>query len=450
MVIRKAVSLITVLTLLLSSGLQVAAEETEPEDIDTVPAEEVIIHPEEQNDITTDQNDETENPEESELTEEAEPVSESEPGENEPVVIPEESSDGEQNEEQIPDEEPQEEITKSIEQVNVFYTAHLSNVGWTPVYTNGETSRYGRLEAFKVYTDSSPDELSLSYQVHVQNIGWMNTVGMNETAGTTGRSLQIEAIRINLSGSQAINYSVFYRTYVDGYGWTDWAVNGKTSGSEGFGKAICQTEIKILSTDDNSITPGLAPRINDAPLQYNAHVQNIGWQKYVITPAMAGTTGRSLRLESVNIRLTNGFEKKGGLQGRAHVQNLGWINSSSYPAGMTLGTVGKSLRLEAIELSLTGDLADQYDIYYRTHVQQLGWMGWAHNGESSGSSGKSLAIEAIEIRIVTKGTNVFFLDGKACFSEKLKVGFQNETINGKTVKVYYDENHNIVKKGFKL
>ena len=56
MVIRKAVSLITVLTLLLSGGLQVAAEETEPADIDTVPVEEEIIPPEDLEDTISDLN----------------------------------------------------------------------------------------------------------------------------------------------------------------------------------------------------------------------------------------------------------------------------------------------------------------------------------------------------------------------------------------------------------
>jgi uncharacterized protein YjdB len=36
---------------------------------------------------------------------------------------------------------------------------------------------------------------------------------------------------------------------------------------------------------------------------YQAHVQNIGWQKQVCNGAVAGTTGRSLRMEAIRIIL---------------------------------------------------------------------------------------------------------------------------------------------------
>ena len=36
---------------------------------------------------------------------------------------------------------------------------------------------------------------------------------------------------------------------------------------------------------------------------YRAHVQNIGWQDWVSNGEKAGTSGQSLRVESVQIRL---------------------------------------------------------------------------------------------------------------------------------------------------
>lgn len=44
-----------------------------------------------------------------------------------------------------------------------------------------------------------PDEaaaVSLSYSAHVSNIGWMGAVAGGETAGTTGRGLPLEALRL--------------------------------------------------------------------------------------------------------------------------------------------------------------------------------------------------------------------------------------------------------------
>ena len=67
------------------------------------------------------------------------------------------------------------------------------------------------------------------------------------------------------------------------------------------------------------------------------------------------------------------------------------------------GTSGKSLRLEAIEIKLTGEIADLYDVYYRVHAENIGWMNWAKNGEQSGTAGYAYRLEGIEIVLVEKG-----------------------------------------------
>lgn len=67
------------------------------------------------------------------------------------------------------------------------------------------------------------------------------------------------------------------------------------------------------------------------------------------------------------------------------------------------GTSGRSLRLEAVQIKLTGEAEKRYDIYYRVHCQKFGWLGWAKNGESAGSSGYAYRLEAIEVQLVEKG-----------------------------------------------
>ncbi len=86
---------------------------------------------------------------------------------------------------------------------------------------------------------------------------------------------------------------------------------------------------------------------------------------------------------------------------RTHVQTYGW--QSYVSDGAMSGTSGKSKRLEAIEIRLTGELANRYDVYYRVHCQEYGWMGWAKNGERSGSAGYSRRLEGIQIVLVKKG-----------------------------------------------
>ena len=61
-------------------------------------------------------------------------------------------------------------------------------------------------------------------------------------------------------------------------------------------------------------------------------------------------------------------------------------------------------RLEAIEIKLYGELAKKYDVYYRVHCQKFGWMGWAKNGQRSGSAGYSRRLEGLQIVLVKKGS----------------------------------------------
>ena len=71
--------------------------------------------------------------------------------------------------------------------------------------------------------------------------------------------------------------------------------------------------------------------------------------------------------------------------------------------GATAGTTGKSLRMEVVRIRLTGDMAKSYDVYYRAHVQGLGWMAWAKNGEKAGTTGQARRAEAVQVVIVPKG-----------------------------------------------
>ena len=115
---------------------------------------------------------------------------------------------------------------------------------------------------------------------------------------------------------------------------------------------------------------------------------------------MSGTTGKSKRLEGINIELV-GMPYSGGITYRTHVQRIGWQDWRS--DGAMAGTSGQALRLEAIDIKLTGEMANHYDVYYRVHIQHFGWTGWAKNGQSCGSAGYAYRLEGIEIRIVPKG-----------------------------------------------
>ena len=93
------------------------------------------------------------------------------------------------------------------------------------------------------------------------------------------------------------------------------------------------------------------------------------------------------------------YGHSGSIELRGHVSNVGWQQWSKGHCG----TTGKSERLEAVQIRLTGEAAEKYDIWYCAHVSGIGWLDWACNGAAAGSAGKGRAIEAVKVVLVEKG-----------------------------------------------
>jgi N-acetylmuramoyl-L-alanine amidase len=137
---------------------------------------------------------------------------------------------------------------------------------------------------------------------------------------------------------------------------------------------------------------------------YVSQVQRIGWQKFANDGVLSGTTGKSLRDEAVQIKLTGDFPAGASIIYQAYVQKLAWLKKVS--DGQTAGTTGKALRLEALRITLSG--LTGYEVQYRVHVQGIGWQAWqtTTNGTDisaaviAGTTGQSRRLEAIKIRIV--------------------------------------------------
>jgi len=164
-------------------------------------------------------------------------------------------------------------------------------------------------------------------------------------------------------------------------------------------------EGSVLAEDPAADLITLAPLAGLTPptaysVQYRAHVQGAGWMGWTAQGKTAGTTGKGLRLEALQVKL-NGSGLSGSVQYQAKVQGTGW--QDLVKNGKTAGTTGKGLRAEVVRIELTGQLATVFDIYYRVHVQHFGWLGWAFNGTMAGTSGYGYRIEAIEVKLVPKG-----------------------------------------------
>ena len=282
---------------------------------------------------------------------------------------------------------------------SVSYQSHVQDIGWQSWKSNGGMSGTSgqslRLEAMRISVDDADG--GIEYRTHVQNYGWMDWVSDGDLSGTSGQSLRLEAIQIRLTGAIASQYDVYYRVHAQNIGWMGWAKNGESAGTAGYSYRLEAIQIKLVPK--GGAAPGSTANSFSTPvIAYQSHVQNIGWQDYAFDGATSGTSGQSLRLEAMRIRLVN---IAGGIEYKTHVQNIGWMDWVSNDA--LSGTSGQSLRLEAIQIRLTGEAANLYDVYYRVHAQNFGWMGWAKNGESAGTAGYSYRLEAIQIQLVPKG-----------------------------------------------
>ena len=291
---------------------------------------------------------------------------------------------------------------------SILYKTHVQDIGWQDFVQDGKMSgtsgRSKRLEGIQIKL-SSRFKGNVEYQTHVQDIGWQGWKSNGAMSGTSGKSKRLEAIRIKLTGEIANKYDVYYRVHCQDFGWLGWAKNGESSGSEGCSKRLEAIEIRLVRKGEKA--PGSTNNafvrknntVESASISYRTHVQDYGWQNYVSDGKQSGTSGKSKRLEGINIKISSTV--KGSVVYRTHVQDYGW--QSWKQNNEMSGTQGKSKRLEAIQIKLTGDIANKYDVYYRVHCQDFGWLGWAKNGESSGSEGYSKRLEAIEIRLVPKG-----------------------------------------------
>ena len=181
---------------------------------------------------------------------------------------------------------------------------------------------------------------------------------------------------------------------------------------------------------------------NKISVAYNTHIQYKGWESDFSKKdgQKSGTSGESLRLEGIKIKLINANDIS--IKYQTHIQNVGWQNWKS--DGEMAGTSGQSLRLEGIKIKLEN--TEKYSVMYRVHVQNIGWQDWKYDGEMAGTSGQSLRLEAIEIKIidkVEKGTmyvdtvipNTYYED------ENIKIsGWKMANVEGTNIKATLDNN----------
>lgn len=293
-------------------------------------------------------------------------------------------------------------------EASLQYRTYVESLGWGQYASEGASGSEGkslRMEAIEMKLLNHPGS-GVKYSVHIQNIGWQEYKADGITAGAMNQSKRIEAIKIELTGSAADEYDIYYRGHVQNFGWLDWTKNGHASGSEEYAYRLESVEVKLVPK--GAVAPGktTAPFKNfygNRAVTYESHIRNLGWVEPVSDGAVSGKGDSGLRMEAIKIMLSPEVPS-GSVAYSVHASNIGWMDEVK--DGALAGTEGESRRLEALTVKLTGSVARSYGITYRTHVEGKGWTAWSKDGEVSGTTGESRMLEAMEVKLYSKVTTI--------------------------------------------
>ena len=261
------------------------------------------------------------------------------------------------------------------------------------------------LETENTESISKAEDISVLYSSHVQDYGWENNWKTNgEQSGTTGQNKKNEAIKIKLKNAPN-NVKIQYQANVQDDGWQEWKEEGEIAGTTGKNKRMEAIKIQLKNTQSYSV-------------EYRVHLQDRGWQDWVSDGKVAGLPETHLKIEAIEIRI---IPKTISVIYQTHIENNGWLNYCNN--GQTAGYENSKLKIEAIRIDIKNL---PINIEYKTHVQDYGWEDeWKKNGEQSGTTGQNKKIEAIRIRL--NSTDEYSVLYRAYLQDK---GWQDWKIDG--------------------
>ena len=302
----------------------------------------------------------------------------------------------------------------------IKYRANVQGIGWQSWVKNGTiagtSGKSRQVNALRLKLGNATG--GITYRAHVQGVGWQKWVSNGTLAGTSGKSRRMEAIKIKLTGSIANDYNVWYRTHVAHIGWQNWVKNGAMAGTTGKSLPIEAIEVLLVKkTGSIPVNNVSGSNYSDASTStatavcYQGYVTNTGWINEVSNGAVLGPANNSTPLESVRIAAT-GIDGKVQYRTYGHLEGwTGWKKN-----GALSGSAGKGSYLEAIRIKLLGNAKQSYDVYYRVYAQKVGWMAWTKNGYLAGTVGHGYRISALQVQLVKHGSAAPTDDAAAPFA----------------------------------
>ncbi len=246
-------------------------------------------------------------------------------------------------------------------------TTDTADIDGNTSNTDASSEEISIYDAAKAADDGSDDiafvnASSEKFRLHMQTYG-SQIYASDVLATEAGEQAQsFEVVRITLMGELAKDYDVWYRVHARDMGWLAWVKNGELAGTSGLSWRLGSLQIIIL------------PKGSSAS-DYVTDIQSVVDSAYLVFPGAFDLTRTRTRASSW---------QEWDVEGEA------------------FGVFGQTRYLEAAKIKTTGDISSVCNAWYRTLIKEYGWLGWALNGQVSGVVGRTNRVEALEIRLMPK------------------------------------------------
>lgn len=136
----------------------------------------------------------------------------------------------------------QEQTSQPQAPLQVNYSAFILQQGWSPTAADNSMCSAAantwvtamRANLINIPADT---QVGIRYQVNLSGSGWLPWAEDGAETGGSAGVMPLESLRMELTGSKATSYDLYYRVLQNG-SWSDWAANGAASGIEGAGLRI--------------------------------------------------------------------------------------------------------------------------------------------------------------------------------------------------------------------
>lgn len=168
---------------------------------------------------------------------------------------------------------------------------------WTYIY------RHEGMPKPKQVTGKAENNYGLRYRAHCETSGWFAAVHDGQVAGTTGYGKRLEAFKI--TPPEGVTLDVL--AHIQGIG--DKTYRGIRKGtSSGTGSSKTDPIIGTVGKQRRiegfqiDVVKNTNKALANKTLYYRAHIQKQGWSKWVKAGTYAGTRGKALRVEAIQMK----------------------------------------------------------------------------------------------------------------------------------------------------